>query len=82
MILYHCTNKKKLQQYKDTGCILMPVRGWRYLSSAENWCKHTLRDIILKIECDVAYPLPDHKPMFHSYWTPENIYKYEVIKGE
>jgi|WetSurMetagenome_2_1015567.scaffolds.fasta_scaffold03341_13 hypothetical protein len=79
MILYHCTTEKKLQKYKHTGCILMPVRGWAYLESAKNWNKKTGRTIILKIICNLAYPLSDHRPLYHSYWTPENIKKWEVI---
>lgn len=79
MILYHCTTNKKLQRYLNTGYIISPVRGWSYIESAEKWCKHTGRNIILKIECDIAYPLPDHKPLYHSFWTPENIYKWEIL---
>jgi hypothetical protein len=80
MILYHCTTDNKLKKYLNTGCILMPVRGWNNINSARNWCKRTGRNIILKFECTTAYPLPDHKPMFHSYWTPENIHSWTSIQ--
>lgn len=79
MKIYHCTTSKKLKRYKETGCILNPVRGWKYLKSAENWCKKTGRTIILEFEAEEVYPLSDHKPLFHSYWTPENIFKYNRI---
>jgi len=79
MILYHCTTDKKLKKYIATGCILMPVRGWNNIDSAKKWNKHTHRNIILKIHCGEVYPLPDHRPMFHAYWTPENIYKWEIL---
>jgi hypothetical protein len=82
MILYHCTTDRKYKRYQQTGHIIMPVRGWNNLESAKKWNKHTGRNIILKLKCEVAYPLPDHKPMFHSYWTPENIYVWDIIENE
>lgn len=39
MKIYHCTTPKKLERYKATGCILPPVRGWKYLNSAKQWGK-------------------------------------------
>ncbi len=80
MKLYHCTTDKKLLKYKQTGFIISPVRGWKYLQSAINWNKKTGRNIILEIECKESFPLPDHKPLYHSFWTPENIYKFEVVR--
>ena len=80
MILYHCTTPKKLDRYKKTGCILSPVRGWKYINSAKNWCKKTGRSIILKIETGTAYPLPDHQPRGHAFWIDDNIRNYKAIK--
>ena len=79
MILYHCTTDKKLKRYKDTGAILSPVRGWKFIESAKKWSIKTGRNIILKIDCDTAFPLPDHKPRGHAYWTDQNIRNYEII---
>lgn len=79
LTLYHCTTKRKLDRYKATGCILSPVRGWRYMDSARTWGKRTGRDIILKIEVGVAWPLPDHYPRYHAYWADENIKEWEEV---
>ena len=79
MILFHCTTPKKLERYKNTGCILSPVRAWKFLNSAKAWNKRTGRTIILKFEVDEAYPLPDHKPMGHAYWADENIREWQII---
>lgn len=79
MKLYHCTTPKKLKRYKNTGCILSPVRAWRYINSAKNWCKKTGRTIILEFDVKEYYPLPDHKPLGHAYWTPEYIRNWNLI---
>jgi hypothetical protein len=71
---YHVTTPAKLSRYIATGnCILPPVRFWKFLQSAENWGKKTQRSVILKIEVNEAYPLPDHKPKGHAWWTPEIV---------
>ena len=79
MKLYHCTTEKKLKRYKATGCILSPVRGWIYLNSAKEWCKKTGRNIILEIDAEKSYPLPDHRPLGHAHWVDENIRQYKVL---
>ncbi len=79
MIGYHVTTPKKLERYKATGVILSPVRFWIFKDSASTWMKKTGRTIILKINVDKAYPLPDHQPRGHAYWTPEIIRKWEIV---
>ena len=73
MMGYHVTTPRKLERYHKTGCILSPVRFWKYLSSAEAWAKRTGRTKILRIDVRVAHPLPDHKPRGHAYWTDECV---------
>jgi len=75
MIGYHVTTKKKLARYQTNNIILPPVRFWPTLEIASKWRKKTGRDIILKIEMDISYPLPDHKP---ARWTPEIIRTWEI----
>lgn len=77
--LFHCTTPHKIERYKSTGFIVSPVRGWKYINSAKEWGKKTGRSVIVEFECEIAYPLPDHKPLYHSYWTPENIKDYKII---
>jgi hypothetical protein len=77
--LYHVTTKNKLERYKATGCILSPVRGWAFLESAKAWAKKTGRDTIIELKCEESYPLPDHSPKGHAFWTPEYIRNYKVL---
>lgn len=73
---YHVTTTNKLKRYENTGAILPPVRFWPNLLTAQRWAKRTGRDLILKIETGISYPLPDHEPAF---WTPETIYIRENV---
>lgn len=79
MIGYHCTTKKRLERYYATGGILPPVRFWAFESSARDWMKKTQRDILLKIVASNAYPLPDHRPRGHAYWSPNIITEFVRI---
>jgi hypothetical protein len=79
MIGFHCTTPKKLQRYKATGGILPPVRFWIFENSARQWMAKTQRSILLKIDVKEAYPLPDHKPNGHAYWTPEIVHEFLSI---
>jgi hypothetical protein len=73
VIGYHVTTPKKLVRYQATGAILPPVRFWKYEQSAIDWARRTGRTIILAIDVGEAYPLPDHKPRGHAWWTPEFV---------
>lgn len=75
MIGYHVTTPKKLERYQQTGGILAPVRFWPNEYLAKEWMKRTGRNIILKINCNEAYPLPMRKP---AYWTREFIREWEI----
>lgn len=78
---YHVTTTKRLQRYLETGAILPPVRFWRFLSSAEAWAKKTGRNTILRIaDVKEAYPLPDHHPRGHAWWTPEIVRAWEIAE--
>ena len=79
MIGYHVTTPKKLARYEATGAILPPVRFWIFQASAEAWARKTGRSLILKIESEKAFPLPDHKPSGHAYWTPTPMRAWEVL---
>jgi hypothetical protein len=78
MIGYHCTTERKLGRYKATKAILPPVRFWAFENSARSWGKRTGRNIILKINVDTAYPLPDHQPKGHAYWSPNLVRNWEI----
>ena len=76
VIGYHVTTPKKLARYIATSCILPPVRFWQFPNSAREWARRTGRTIILRIEVKEAYPLPDHKPRGHAWWTPDMVRKW------
>jgi hypothetical protein len=50
MILYHCTTNKKIERYTASGRIMAPVRGFNTLKAANEWCRHTGRNVILWFE--------------------------------
>lgn len=70
---YHVTTPAKLSRYEATGMILPPVRFWRWQASATAWGLRTGRTVVLRIEVGTAYPLPDHRPPGHAWWTPEYV---------
>ena len=74
MLGWHVTTPAKLERYKATGGILPPVRFWIYKQSAEIFARRTGRTVIIPLEVtDNYYPLPDHKPRGHAYWTPNIV---------
>lgn len=79
MIGYHVTTPAKLARYKQSRCIYPPVRFWLFKASAEKWLKKTGRSIILEIECNQAFPLPDHQPPRHAWWTPEYVRTFKKV---
>ena len=76
MIGYHVTTPKKVARYEQTGAILPPVRFWPNLDTAKRWSIRTGRGIILEIEVDESYPLPDHVP---ARWTRELIREWRLL---
>ncbi len=76
---FHVTTPAKIERYEATGCILSPVRFWRFENSARAWAKKTGRSVILKIEVTEAYPMPDHAPKGHAWWSPEYVRNYEKL---
>lgn len=79
---YHVTTERKLQRYRETGAILPPVRFWRFRASAEAWARKTHRSVILAIEVAEAYPMPDHQPRGHAWWTPALVREWEECREE
>jgi len=78
--LYHCTTGKKAKRYKDSGCILKPVRGFNNITAAMAWCMRTGRTIIYEFDVkpELTHKLPDHHNKFgEAWWTDENITEYK-----
>ena len=76
MMGYHVTTPKKLACYQVTGAILPPVRFWPTVETARAWVRKTGRATVLTFTCEVAYPLPDHRP---AYWTPELVRAWQEV---
>jgi len=71
---WHCTTKKKFEQYKKSGRIFSPVRFWPNKQTAKKWAKKTGRELIIKLELPgVSYPLPNHKP---ARFSPNDVIKF------
>lgn len=83
MIGFHVTTPRKLERYEATGAILSPVRFWRFSGSATAWARRTGRTVILKIEVPdaEAYPLPDHQPRGHAWWTSSLVREWVKHDG-
>ncbi len=59
--VYHVTTEKKLQRYRQTGCILPPVRAWENIEDALDFSFRTGRQIILRLRLKEKLRLDGHK---------------------
>lgn len=75
---YHATTPGKLARYRESGCILPPVRWWVSERAAREWMAKTKRTILLRIvtPCD-AYPLPHMRGL--ARWSPRIVRAWEVL---
>lgn len=77
MKLYHVTTLKKVERYRQTGAIIPPVRGFSTKERADEWARLTGRTVVLEIEGNPAYPLPDHRP--NAYWIDDFIREWKPL---
>ena len=76
--LYHATTPKKAKQYRQTGYIIKPVRGFTTLKAAMAWALKVGRTVIYEIEGAPAYKLPDHHNKFgEAWWIDEDVYNFK-----
>ena len=68
MILWHATTQKKAKQYRQTGRIISPVRGFTTEKTAMAWAMKVGRDVIIEFEAYSPHKLPDHHNMFGEAW--------------
>jgi hypothetical protein len=68
MRLYHVTTPKKVRKYHESGRINSPVRGFDTIQAAMAWGMKVGRTIILMIDADKPYKLPDHHNKFGEAW--------------
>ena len=80
MILYHVTTAKKARQYRQSGHIAKPVRGFTTLQGAMAWAIKTGRKVIYKMESESCYKLPDHHNNWgEAWWADETIHHFECV---
>lgn len=80
MKLYHVSTPKKAKRYRDSGCIIKPVRGFDTLEGAMAWAIKTGRTVIYEVEGEPAYKLPDHHNKFGQAWWIDEDVPIERIK--
>jgi len=82
MKLYHATTPKKAKLYKETGCIIKPVRGFTTLLSAMAWSLSISGERTVFYELNINneipenkfYKLPDHHNEFgEAWWIDEDV---------
>lgn len=74
MKLYHATTPKKAKKYRESGCILKPVRGFTTQQGAMAWAMKVNRSVIIEVESDKTHKLPDHHNEFgEAWWCDENV---------
>jgi hypothetical protein len=66
--LYHATTEKKAKQYRNSGRIIAPVRGFTTLQGCMAWAIKVGRRVILEIECYNPHKLPDHHNYYGEAW--------------
>ena len=80
MILYHATTQKKAKQYRQTGCIKTPVRGFTTIQGAMAWAMKVGRIVILEFESEKPYKLPDHHNRFgEAWWNDGDIKTWKCV---
>jgi len=80
MKLYHATTEKKAKNYRVTGYIKKPVRGFTTLQAAMAWAMKVGRTVIYEINETPAYKLPDHHNIFGEAWWIDKDVSVDNIK--
>lgn len=68
MKLYHATTPKKARNYRSSGRIISPVRGFTTLTAAMAWACKVGRSVVVEFDADCPHKLPDHHNRFGDAW--------------
>ena len=80
MRLYHATTQKKAKQYRQSGAIHAPVRGFTTLQAAMAWAMKVGRVVILEFDADKPHKLPDHhNPFGEAWWNDANVTEWKCV---
>ena len=78
MKLYHATSQGKAKQYRQTGRIIAPVRGFTTMQAAMAWAMKVNRTVILSFDTTAPHKLPDHHNRFgEAWWNDGDIYEWK-----
>lgn len=73
-VLFHATRSKMAKQYRESGCIKGPVRGFDTLTAAMAWAIRVGRKVIYEVRpVGEVNRLPDHHNEFGSAWWTETV---------
>ena len=80
MKLYHVTTEKKAKQYRQSGCIHSPVRGFTTIFGAMAWAIKVGRKVIYEIEANNPHKLPDHHNKYgQAWWNDGNVTEFVCV---
>lgn len=80
MRLYHVTTEKKAKQYRISGAIHAPVRGFTTLAGAMAWAIKTGRRVIIEFEAMNPHKLPDHHNKYgEAWWNDGDISHWDCV---
>ena len=80
MILYHATTQRKAKQYRDTGAIRSPVRGFTTMLAAMAWAMKTQRTVIIKFDATRPHKLPEHHNRFgEAWWHDGDVAEWKCV---
>ena len=80
MRLYHATTQKRAKQYRQTGAIKSPVRGFTTVQGAMAWAMKVGRTVILEIDTYNLHKLPDHHNAFgEAWWNDGDVTSWRCV---
>lgn len=80
MKLYHATTPKKAKNYRASGRIIAPVRGFTTMQGAMAWAIKVGRTVIVEFEATAPHKLPDHHNQFgQAWWNDGDIMDWKCV---
>lgn len=80
MKLFHATTEKKAKQYRQTGFIKSPVRGFTTIYGAMAWAMKVGRTVIYEFEATRPHKLSDHHNAFgEAWWNDGDVKDFKCV---
>jgi len=78
--LYHATTPKKAANYRHSGRIIKPVRGFTTLIAALAWSCKVGRTVVLEFDAPTVHKLPDHHNAYgEAWWNDGDITEWKCV---